>query len=147
VRSAPWETCRTRNTWSQSARHRPPRRQGCHLGGQAADGLPGIRAAEQLAAEGIEAEVIDPRTLVPLDKELILESVRKTGRLVIVEEDNLRWMAANVAAIRRRRALDWLDAPIKRVSAPDTPPPFAPVMEQFYGAQRTTGDRGGQVSF
>ncbi len=92
-----------------------------------------LAAAEQLAEEGIEAEVIDPRTLVPLDKELILESVRKTGRLVIVEEDNLTggW-AAEVAAIVAEEALFWLDAPIKRVSAPDTPVPFAPVMEQFY---------------
>jgi pyruvate/2-oxoglutarate/acetoin dehydrogenase E1 component len=92
-----------------------------------------LAAAEQLAQEGIEAEVIDPRTLVPLDKELILESVRKTGRLVIVEEDNLTggW-AADIAAIVAEEAFFWLDAPIKRVSAPDTPVPFAPVMEQFY---------------
>jgi pyruvate/2-oxoglutarate/acetoin dehydrogenase E1 component len=95
-----------------------------------------LAAAEQLAqpASGrIEAEVIDPRTLVPLDKELILESVRKTGRLVVVEEDNLTggW-AADLAAIVADEAFDWLDAPIKRVSAPDTPVPFAPVMEQFY---------------
>lgn len=90
-------------------------------------------AADQLAQEGIEAEVIDPRTLVPLDRELILESVRKTGRLVIVEEDNLTggW-AADIAAIVAEEAFFWLDAPIKRVSAPDTPAPFAPVMEQFY---------------
>lgn len=92
-----------------------------------------LAAAERLAEEGIEAEVIDPRTLVPLDKELILESVRKTGRLVIVEEDNLTggW-AADIAAIVAEEAFFWLDAPIKRVSAPDTPVPFAPVMEQFY---------------
>jgi pyruvate dehydrogenase E1 component beta subunit len=92
-----------------------------------------LAAAEQLAQEGIEAEVIDPRTLVPLDKELILESVRKTGRLVIVEEDNLTggW-AADIAAIVAEEVFFWLDAPIKRVSAPDTPVPFAPVMEQFY---------------
>ena len=92
-----------------------------------------LEAAEQLAEEGIEAEVIDPRTLVPLDKELILDSVRKTGRLVIVEEDNLTggW-AADIAAIVADEAFFWLDAPIKRVSAPDTPAPFAPVMEQFY---------------
>jgi pyruvate dehydrogenase E1 component beta subunit len=92
-----------------------------------------LAAAEQLAQEGIEAEVIDPRTLIPLDRELILESVRKTGRLVIVEEDNLTggW-AADLAAIVAEAAFDGLDAPIKRVSAPDTPVPFAPVMEQFY---------------
>jgi pyruvate dehydrogenase E1 component beta subunit len=92
-----------------------------------------LGAAEQLAQGGIEAEVIDPRTLIPLDKDLILASVRKTGRLVIVEEDNLTggW-AADIAAIVADEAFFWLDAPIKRVSAPDTPAPFAPVMEQFY---------------
>jgi len=92
-----------------------------------------LAAAKELAVEGIEAEVIDPRSLVPLDKELILASVRKTGRLVIVEEDNLTggW-AAGIAAIASDEAFDWLDAPIKRVSAPDTPAPFAPVLEQFY---------------
>ena len=93
----------------------------------------GLAAAEELSQEGIDAEVIDPRTLVPLDKELILESVRKTGRLVVVEEDNLTggW-AADIAAIVAEEAFFWLDAPIKRVSAPDTPAPFAPVMEDFY---------------
>jgi pyruvate dehydrogenase E1 component beta subunit len=98
-----------------------------------------LEAAEQLAQEGIDAEVIDPRTLVPLDRDLLLESVRKTGRLVIVEEDNLTggW-AGELAAIVADEAFWYLDAPIKRVSAPDVPPPFAPVMEQFYvpSAQR-----------
>jgi pyruvate dehydrogenase E1 component beta subunit len=92
-----------------------------------------LGAAERLAEEGISAEVIDPRTLVPLDKELILESVRKTGRLVVVEEDNRTggW-ASEVVAFVAEEAFFYLDAPIKRVSAPDTPPPFAPVMEEFY---------------
>src|SRR5512136_711473 len=92
-----------------------------------------LAAAEELAKEGIDAEVIDPRTLVPLDKDLILESVRKTGRLVIVEEDNLTggW-GGDVAAMVAEEAFFWLDAPIKRVSAPDVPPPFAPAMEGFY---------------
>ncbi len=92
-----------------------------------------LAAAEILAEQGIEAEVIDPRTLVPLDKELILASVRKTGRLVIAEEDNRTggW-AADVAAIVAEEAFMWLDAPIKRVSAPDVPPPFAPVLEREY---------------
>ncbi len=92
-----------------------------------------LTAAEILAEQGIEAEVIDPRTLVPLDKELILASVRKTGRLVIVEEDNQTggW-AADIAAIVADEAFVWLDAPIKRVSAPDVPPPFAPVLERAY---------------
>ncbi len=92
-----------------------------------------LAAADTLSKQGIEAEVIDPRTLVPLDKELILDSVRKTGRLVIAEEDNLTggW-AADVAAIVAEEAFMWLDAPIKRVSAPDVPPPFAPVLEREY---------------
>ena len=93
----------------------------------------GLEAADELEKDGISAEVIDPRTLVPLDKELILASVRKTGRLVIVEEDNLTggW-AADLAAIVAEEAFFYLDAPIKRVSAPDTPAPFAPSMEAFY---------------
>ena len=92
-----------------------------------------LEAADELEKEGISAEVIDPRTLVPLDKELILASVRKTGRLVIVEEDNLTggW-AADLAAIVAEEAFFYLDAPIRRVSAPDTPAPFAPSMEAFY---------------
>jgi pyruvate/2-oxoglutarate/acetoin dehydrogenase E1 component len=92
-----------------------------------------LAAAETLAQRGLEAEVIDPRTLVPLDKALILQSVRKTGRLVIVEEDNLTngW-GAEVAALVADEAFDWLDAPIKRVAAPDVPPPFAPVLERAY---------------
>jgi pyruvate dehydrogenase E1 component beta subunit len=92
-----------------------------------------LAAAEELAAKGIEAEVIDPRSLVPLDKELILDSVVKTGRLLIVEEDNLTngW-GAEVAALMADEAFPWLDAPIKRVAAPDAPPPFAPVLEKAY---------------
>jgi pyruvate dehydrogenase E1 component beta subunit len=92
-----------------------------------------LEAAEHLARDGIEAEVIDPRTLVPLDRTLILESVRKTGRLVVVEEDNLTggW-AGDIAAMVAEEAFFWLDAPIKRVSALDVPPPFAPVLEEYY---------------
>jgi pyruvate dehydrogenase E1 component beta subunit len=92
-----------------------------------------LAAAETLAKRGVEAEVIDPRTLAPLDLPLILESVRKTGRLVIAEEDNLTngW-GAEVAALAADQAFAWLDAPIKRVAAPDVPPPFAPVLEREY---------------
>jgi pyruvate dehydrogenase E1 component beta subunit len=92
-----------------------------------------LEAAEILAEEGIEAEVIDPRTLVPLDKELILSSVRKTGRLLITEEDNMTggW-AAEIAAIVADEAFVWLDAPIKRVSAPDVPAPFSPKLDEVY---------------
>ena len=92
-----------------------------------------LGAAETLSSQGVQVEVIDPRTLVPLDKELILGSVRKTGRLVIVEEDNLTngW-GAEIAAIVADEAFVWLDAPIKRVAAPDVPAPFAPVLEREY---------------
>ena len=92
-----------------------------------------LAAADRLAQQGIEAEVIDPRTLVPLDKNLILGSLRKTGRLLIVEEDNLTngW-GAEIAALMADEAFAWLDAPIKRLAAPDVPPPFAPILEQAY---------------
>ncbi len=92
-----------------------------------------LAAAEQLAGEGISAEVIDPRSLVPLDTTLILESVEKTGRLVVVEEDNrTNGWAAEIVAIVAEQAFFALDAPIVRVSAPDTPAPFAPPMERLY---------------
>jgi acetoin:2,6-dichlorophenolindophenol oxidoreductase subunit beta len=92
-----------------------------------------LAAADSLAAEGIEAEVIDPRTLSPLDDETILNSVAKTHRLVIVDEDNPRCSAAtDIAAMVADEGFDTLDAPIKRVTAPHTPVPFSPPLEQFY---------------
>ncbi len=91
-----------------------------------------LKAAEQLATEGIELEVIDPRTLVPLDKEAILKSVEKTGRLIIVTEDVRTCGAgAEIAAMVAEEGLFNLEAPIKRVSVPDTPIPFAPPMESY----------------
>lgn len=92
-----------------------------------------LAAAEQLAAEGIEAEVVDPRTLSPLDEGAILDSVAKTHHLVIVDEDNPRCsMATDIAALVADKGFDTLDAPIKRVNAPHTPVPFSPPLEQFY---------------
>jgi acetoin:2,6-dichlorophenolindophenol oxidoreductase subunit beta len=92
-----------------------------------------LAAADALAAEGIEAEVIDPRTLSPLDDQTILESVAKTHRLVIVDEDNPRCSAAtDIAALVADRGFDTLDAPIKLVTAPHTPVPFSPPLERFY---------------
>jgi len=92
-----------------------------------------LAAAEELAAEGIEAEVVDPRTLSPLDAETILASVAKTHRLVVVDEDNPRCSAAtDIAALVADQGFDSLDAPIKTVSAPHTPVPFSPPLEQFY---------------
>jgi pyruvate dehydrogenase E1 component beta subunit len=92
-----------------------------------------LAAAEALAAEGIEAELVDPRTLSPLDEETILTSVAKTHRLVIVDEDNPRCSAAtDISAMVADKGFDTLDAPIKLVNAPHTPVPFSPPLEQFY---------------
>ena len=92
-----------------------------------------LAAADALSAEGIEVEVIDPRTLSPLDDETILSSVAKTHRLLIVDEDNPRCSAAtDIAAIVADKGFDTLDAPIKRITAPHTPVPFSPPLEQFY---------------
>jgi len=91
-----------------------------------------LTAAEQLSKEGINAEVLDPRTLVPLDKTAIVKSLKKTGRLVIVSEDcKTAGVSAEIAAVVAEEALDYLDAPIRRVAEPDTPIPFSPSMEQF----------------
>lgn len=92
-----------------------------------------LAAADILAEEGIEVEVIDPRTLSPLDSGTILESVAKTHRLVVVDEDNPRCSAAtDIAAMVADQGFDTLDAPIKLVTAPHTPVPFSPPLEQFY---------------
>ncbi len=92
-----------------------------------------LRAAELLAEEGVSAEVIDLRTIVPLDKNAILESVGKTHRLVIVHEAvRTSGFGAEIAAIVADEGFDLLDCPIKRVTAPDTPVPFSPVLEDAY---------------
>jgi pyruvate dehydrogenase E1 component beta subunit len=92
-----------------------------------------LEAAEKLAAEGISVEVIDPRTLSPLDTATLLESVRKTHRLVIVHEEvKFAGSGAEIAATVAEEAFDFLDAPILRVAAPFTPVPFSLVLEQEY---------------
>ncbi len=92
-----------------------------------------LAAATSLSNEGIEVEIIDPRTLSPLDEDMILSSVEKTHRLVIVDEDNPRCSsAADIAALVADKGFDLLDAPIKMVTAPHTPVPFSPPLEQFY---------------
>jgi len=92
-----------------------------------------LAAAAKLQEEGISIEVIDPRTLVPLDKHTIVDSVKKTGRLVIMDEEpKTGSAAAEIAAIVADEAFDFLDAPIKRVCAPDTPNPYSPVLEKFW---------------
>ena len=92
-----------------------------------------LSAADTLAEEGISLEVVDPRTLVPLDKEMILESVKKTGRLVVMcEEPKTGSSGAQIAAMVAEEGFDYLDAPIKLVAAPDTPIPFSPVLEKYW---------------
>ncbi|MEM3459352.1 MAG: alpha-ketoacid dehydrogenase subunit beta [Candidatus Bathyarchaeia archaeon] len=91
-----------------------------------------LKAAEILEAEGISVEVVDPRTLTPLDKQAIIKSVKKTGRIVIVSEDcKTAGVSAEIAAVVAEEALDYLDAPIIRVAEPDTPIPFSPPLEQY----------------
>ena len=92
-----------------------------------------LEAAAQLAKEGIEAEVIDLRTLMPLDAETILDSVRKTNRLLVVHEDTRTGgIAGEIAAVVTEKAFDDLDAPIRRVTSLDTPVPYAPSLEEFF---------------
>ncbi len=91
-----------------------------------------LAAAEALAREGIDVEVVDPRTLVPLDEAAILTSVRKTGRLVVVDECHLRCgVAAEIAALVAQHGFGHLRAPIARVTAADVPIPFSPALERF----------------
>ena len=90
-----------------------------------------LKVAAKLAKEGISAEVLDPRTLIPLDEEAILTSVAKTNHVVIADEGHLRGgAAADIAALIAEKAFDSLDAPVKRVAAPDVPIPFSPPLEK-----------------
>ncbi|WP_027183183.1 alpha-ketoacid dehydrogenase subunit beta [Desulfovibrio inopinatus] len=92
-----------------------------------------LEAAEQLKADGINAEVVDPRCLLPLDKDTIIDSVKKTHKLVVAHEAvTFAGAGAEIAAIIADEAIEYIDAPIKRVGAPFCPVPFSPPLEQFY---------------
>ena len=92
-----------------------------------------IKAADELAEEGISLEIVDLRTISPLDKETILKSVRNTGKVVIAQEAvKTGGFGAEIASIVTEEAFDHLDAPIKRVGAPFTPVPFSKPLENFY---------------
>jgi len=92
-----------------------------------------LRAAEQLAAEGIDLEVLDLRTLAPLDKEAVLSSVRKTGRLVVLHEaTRTGGFAGEICAVVTEEAFSSLKAPFRRVTGPDLPVPVSPPLERFY---------------
>jgi pyruvate/2-oxoglutarate/acetoin dehydrogenase E1 component len=91
-----------------------------------------MTAAEQAEERGVSVEVLDPRTLQPLDTDAIVSSVKKTNRCVVAHEAVTRMgFGAEVAAVVQHQAFDWLDAPIERVGAKFTPLPFAPVMEEY----------------
>ena len=91
-----------------------------------------LQAAEQLADEGIDAEVIDPRTLVPLDRQTLIDSVAKTGRVVIAHEAHLRnGPGAEIAAMLAEEAVEFLDGPILRVGAKNVPLPYSPELENY----------------
>src|SRR6187551_284251 len=91
-----------------------------------------LKAADEAESEGVSVEVWDPRTLLPLDEEALIASVKKTTRCVTAHEAIVRMgFGAEVAAVIQYQAFDWLDAPIERVGSKFTPLPFAPVMEQY----------------
>jgi pyruvate dehydrogenase E1 component beta subunit len=91
-----------------------------------------LAAAEILASKGIDVEVVDLRTVDPLDEETVLESVKKTGRVVVVQEVWPRCsVSSEVAAVIAEKALDYLDAPVLRVTAREVPNPFSPPLEEF----------------
>ena len=91
-----------------------------------------LKAAEDAERDGISIEVLDPRTLLPLDEDAIVESVRKTSRCVVAHEAVVRMgFGAEIAAIVQEQAFDYLDAPVERVGAKFAPLPFAPVMEEY----------------
>jgi 2-oxoisovalerate dehydrogenase E1 component beta subunit len=92
-----------------------------------------LEAAEQLEADGISTQVVDLRTLVPYDKESVLASVRKCNRVILLHEDTRTGgMAGELAALIAEESFEDLDAPVVRITAPDTPIPFSPPLEEFF---------------
>lgn len=90
-------------------------------------------AADELAQDGISVEVIDPRTLSPLDTESLIESARKTGRVVVIDESPPRCsIAADIAATLSEQAFEWLKGPVRRINAPHSPVPLSPSLEKAY---------------
>lgn len=91
-----------------------------------------MEAAEKLAGEGISVEIVDPRTLVPLDRQAIVDSVKKTHRLLVVDEDYKSFgFSGEIAAIAAEQALEYLDSPVRRLAVPDVPIPYSRPLEQF----------------
>jgi 2-oxoisovalerate dehydrogenase E1 component beta subunit len=92
-----------------------------------------LEAARELEKEGIDLEVIDMRSLLPFDREAVLESVRKTSKVILLHEDTRTGgFAGELAATIAEEAFEYLDGPIRRITAPDTPVPFSPPLEEFF---------------
>ena len=92
-----------------------------------------LEAATTLANDGIDVEVVDLRSLMPLDKDQILESVKKTSKVILLHEDTRTGgLAGELAALIAEEAFEYLDGPIMRITAPDTPVPYSPPLEEFF---------------
>jgi 2-oxoisovalerate dehydrogenase E1 component beta subunit len=92
-----------------------------------------LDAAKELEKEGIDVEVLDLRSLLPFDREAVLETVKRTSKVILLHEDTRTGgFAGELAALISEDAFDYLDGPIRRITAPDTPVPFSPPMEEFF---------------
>jgi pyruvate dehydrogenase E1 component beta subunit len=92
-----------------------------------------LSVAKEYAKDGIEIEIVDPRTIRPLDKKALLESVKKTGKLIVADEGPVTGgVGAEISAIVAEEAVEYLQAPVIRVGSPDTPVPFSPPLEKIY---------------
>jgi len=92
-----------------------------------------LDAARELEKEGIDLEVLDLRSLLPFDKEAVLDSVKKTNKVILLHEDTeIGGFAGELAAVISEQAFDYLDGPIRRITAPNTPVPYSPPLEEFF---------------
>jgi 2-oxoisovalerate dehydrogenase E1 component beta subunit len=92
-----------------------------------------LDAAKELQKEGIDVEVLDLRSLLPFDREAVLETVKRTSKVILLHEDTrIGGFAGELAALISEEAFDYLDGPIRRITAPDTPVPFSPPLEEFF---------------
>ena len=92
-----------------------------------------LEAATLLEKDGIDLEVVDLRTLVPMDRTAIGDTVKKTNRVIVLHEDvRTGGIGGEIAAVINEEAFDWLDAPIVRITAMDTPVPFSPPLEEYF---------------
>ena len=104
-------------------------------------------AAAMLEAEGVSVEVLDLRTLIPWDREAVLEAARQTSKVLVLHEDTRTGgFGAEIAATIAEEAFEHLDGPVKRIAAPDSPVPFSPPLEQAFIPRSTTSSPGSASS-